>query len=46
MSQRCHLGYDADDHARHAAATRRRRRVAAGQGELAIRRLAEREGVR
>jgi hypothetical protein len=32
--QRCHLTYDAAYHARNAAATRRRRKVEAGQMEL------------
>lgn len=31
LCQRCHLGYDRDDHARHAAATRRRKIRQAGQ---------------
>ena len=32
--QPCHLGYDARHHAVNAAATRRRKRIAAGQMEL------------
>ena len=35
LCQRCHLSFDADDHARHAATTRRRKRVASGQREFA-----------
>ena len=31
LCQRCHLLYDLDDHVRHAAETRRRRKIAAGQ---------------
>lgn len=31
LCQRCHLLYDMDDHVRHAAETRRRRRIEAGQ---------------
>ena len=31
LCQRCHLLYDMDDHVRHAAETRRRRRTEAGQ---------------
>jgi len=31
LCQRCHLLYDMDDHIRHAAETRRRRRIEAGQ---------------
>lgn len=34
LCQRCHLRLDGPLHARHAAETRRRRRVAAGQSEL------------
>ena len=34
MCQRCHLTYDAKLHAAHAAQTRRRRQVDAGQLEL------------
>ena len=34
LCQRCHLREDLDDHVRHAAETRRRRRVEAGQMEL------------
>jgi len=34
LCQRCHLRHDAKLHARHAAETRRRKRVLAGQGEL------------
>lgn len=35
LCQRCHLGYDRHDHAEHAAATRRRKRIQAGQTEMA-----------
>lgn len=31
LCQRCHLRYDLDDHIRHAAETRRRKRLEAGQ---------------
>lgn len=31
LCQRCHLLYDLDDHIRHAAETRRRKRIDAGQ---------------
>lgn len=31
LCQRCHLLYDLDDHMRHAAETRRRRKIEAGQ---------------
>ena len=31
MCQRCHLNYDKDHHARNAAKTRRKKRIAAGQ---------------
>ena len=34
LCQRCHLLEDLDDHVRHAAETRRRRRIEAGQTEL------------
>ncbi len=34
LCQRCHLLEDLDDHVRHAAETRRRRRIEAGQAEL------------
>jgi len=34
MCQRCHLTYDAALHARHAAETRRRKAIEAGQLEL------------
>lgn len=34
LCQRCHLLYDLDDHVRHAAETRRRRRIEAGQAAL------------
>lgn len=34
LCQRCHLRYDADEHARHAAETRRRKLIEAGQMEL------------
>ncbi len=34
MCQRCHLRYDQPHHAKHAAETRRRRRIDAGQMEL------------
>ena len=34
LCQRCHLNYDRDEHSKNAAATRRRKRVALGQGEL------------
>ncbi len=34
LCQRCHLRYDAREHARHAAETRRQKREAAGQGVL------------
>ena len=36
LCQRCHLTYDARFHARNAKATRRRRQVQAGQGELGL----------
>ena len=36
LCQRCHLAYDAEEHARHAAETRRRKLVDAGQMELAF----------
>ena len=36
LCQRCHLGYDAEEHALHAAETRRRKLVDAGQMELAL----------
>jgi len=36
LCQRCHLSYDRDDHMRHAAETRRRRRIEAGQMELEL----------
>lgn len=31
LCQKCHLNYDRDDHIRHAAETRRSRRIAGGQ---------------
>lgn len=34
LCQRCHLTYDAAHHAANAAATRRQKRIAAGQMEL------------
>lgn len=34
LCQRCHLLYDLDDHVRHAAETRRRQRIEAGQATL------------
>ncbi len=34
LCQQCHLRYDAQEHARHAAETRRRKREAAGQAVL------------
>lgn len=34
--QRCHLNYDRDEHIANAAATRRRRRIDAGQAELEL----------
>lgn len=34
LCQRCHLNYDRDEHRANAAATRRRRKVEAGQLEL------------
>ena len=34
LCQRCHLRYDAQLHAMHAAQTRRRRQVEAGQLEM------------
>lgn len=36
LCQRCHLNYDRDDHVRHAAETRRRKREDAGQERLAL----------
>lgn len=36
LCQRCHLNEDLDDHIRHAAETRRRKRVEAGQLVLEI----------
>lgn len=36
LCNRCHLGYDLMDHVRHAAETRRRKRIAAGQMEAAL----------
>lgn len=36
LCQRCHLNYDRDEHAANAAATRRRKRVEAGQMELSL----------
>jgi hypothetical protein len=36
LCQRCHLGYDAQEHARHAAVTRRRQMVEAGQMEMRL----------
>jgi len=36
LCQRCHLTYDAALHAQHAAETRRRRMVEAGQMELSL----------
>ena len=36
MCQRCHLSHDAEEHRRHAAETRRRRMVEAGQLELGL----------
>jgi len=36
LCQRCHLTYDAAVHAQHAAETRRRRMVEAGQMELSL----------
>lgn len=35
LCQSCHLGYDRDDHLRHAAETRRARKLASGQRPLA-----------
>lgn len=37
LCQRCHLNYDRDEHKANAAATRRRRKIEAGQIELPIR---------
>lgn len=34
LCQKCHLGYDLDDHVRHAAETRRRKRIEQGQQVL------------
>lgn len=34
LCQRCHLNYDRDEHIQNAAASRRRRRIEAGQLEL------------
>jgi len=34
LCQRCHLRYDAQLHAQHAAETRRRKRIEAGQLEM------------
>jgi hypothetical protein len=34
LCQRCHLALDLDDHIRHAAATRRRKRILLGQIEI------------
>lgn len=34
LCQKCHLAYDLEDHMRHAAETRRKKRIAAGQVEL------------
>jgi hypothetical protein len=34
LCQRCHLNYDRDEHCQNAAATRRAKRIAAGQGVL------------
>lgn len=36
LCQRCHLNYDRDEHMANAAATRRRRKVEAGQGVLPL----------
>ena len=36
LCQRCHLTYDAKHHAKNAARTRRRKKIEAGQIELAI----------
>lgn len=36
LCQRCHLGYDAEEHALHAAETRRRKLVEAGQMVMAL----------
>lgn len=36
LCQRCHLNYDRDEHTANAAATRRRRKVEAGQQELEL----------
>lgn len=36
LCQQCHLRYDVDHHARNAAATRRRRRIDAGQLPLQL----------
>ena len=36
LCQRCHLRYDRDEHSKNAAATRRRKRVAAGQEEMPL----------
>lgn len=36
LCQACHLGYDLADHMRNAAATRRRKRVEAGQLEIEL----------
>lgn len=36
LCQRCHLNYDRDEHMANAAATRRRRKVEAGQKELPL----------
>jgi 5-methylcytosine-specific restriction endonuclease McrA len=34
LCQRCHLTYDAQEHARHAAETRRKKKIVAGQLEF------------
>lgn len=34
MCQRCHLVFDHPDHVRHAAETRRRKKIEQGQGEM------------
>jgi 5-methylcytosine-specific restriction endonuclease McrA len=36
LCNRCHLRHDAQHHAKNAAATRRRRKIEAGQQELAL----------
>jgi 5-methylcytosine-specific restriction endonuclease McrA len=36
LCQACHLNYDRDEHQQHAAETRRRKRLAAGQAPLPL----------